>query len=160
MDHFFVQYYIIKMGIILSSCTINLVIKKSFYKVLFMTENFYQISILIYGTIVNMMIFAVLVFNIQIIKRAIFGEILRENEMFCSLFELWMFARFLLFLQHFIRNEYSIYCYVFIMALIPVFYHIFNLFIICSLQNSDVSFAHLFICHIYIQIMYKLTLVI
>lgn len=60
------------------------------------------------------------------------------------------FARFLLFLQHFIRNEYSIYCYVFIMALIPVFYHIFNLFIICSLQNSDVSFAHLFICHIYI----------
>lgn len=71
--------------------------------------------------------------------------------MFCSLFELWMFARFLLFLQHFIRNEYSIYCYVFIMALIPVFYHIFNLFIICSLQNSDVSFAHLFICHIYIS---------
>lgn len=51
MDHFFVQYYIIKMGIILSSCTINLVIKKSFYKVLFMPEVFIRlISILIYGT--------------------------------------------------------------------------------------------------------------
>lgn len=62
------------MGIILSSCTINLVIKKSFYKVLFMPEVFIRlISILIYGTCKYDDICSAL--NIQIIKRAIFGEI-------------------------------------------------------------------------------------